>query len=171
MRLLSPAALAARCEQPSGTRKRVSRVAVERAADAERRREGRAAIDAERAERGLPPVDLSATRRKFVDLYVPPVRHVAFGPVLPGSRLVDKEALAAFGVSDAANAVYLEHARHFFCRNWIDGADFSVSAAGLHLRPDLWPDLGQRVDRAEQDSRARINRIGRAGTPKNSAVP
>lgn len=157
----SPAQLSGYQRLREAKKAKADRVDAERLAERDRVQASKDATNADRIARGLPPHDYDAPRTNWDHLHAPAARPATYGPVLPGSRLVDGESLGSLGLGAAATAVYLECARFFFCKGWTEGVDYSVSADGLHIRPDLWSVIGERVAVHEKASAARLALAGR----------
>jgi hypothetical protein len=141
---------------------KVARLQAERDAEAERSKQVLVATNEDRVARGLTPIDFTKSR-EAVSYWTPPPAAVVFGPVLANSQLVDHAALESFGLSAAVAGVFFECGKRLLCRGWLEGTDYSVSAAGLCVRVDLWDHLAPRIAQHEADSKARI----RSGKPKS----
>ncbi|MEB0114785.1 hypothetical protein QN397_26300 [Variovorax sp. RTB1] len=147
---------------------KVARLQAERDAQAEHSRLVLVATNEDRITRGLTPIDFTKPR-EAVSYWTPPPAAVAFGPGLLNSRLVDHAALESFGLSAAVAGVFFECGERLLCRGWLKGTDYSVSAAGLCVRVDLWDHLAPRIAKHEADSKARIS-SGKPKSPKAEPI-
>lgn len=150
---------------------RAARVAAQRGAIHTQALEDKARDDAERLSRGLKPLNRSDTAGpKFVNTWVAPVRAVVYAPVLPGSRLLDRESIATFGDTDEVVNVLHEYARHFFCGGLTENSDYSISPEGVHIRSDLWPEMQRRADVERARSAASFAKFQRTHKAKSATT-